>query len=175
MFEMTEANVDLVHKNERKEKHGEEEVLACDLNFKWETSNGVLAMFAPELRHSLYKKPGDGQAELPGTDDPDHLTALRFPAMAPIKWMAGDLTGGLLTFHTGVKSLVKIDITRLHKFKLEPKEGGTVVVYFQVQCRPNEQQSGKLSKFYTDGACTITVTPPPAPEDLQPGDANGAP
>ena len=175
MFEMTEANVELVHKVERKEKHWEEEVLACDLNFKWETSNGVLAMFAPELRHSLYKKPSDGQAELPGTDDPDHLTALRFPAMAPIKWLAGDLTGGLLTFHTGVKSMVKIDITRLHKFKLDPKEGGTVVVYFQIQCRPNEQQSGKLSKFYTDGACTITVTPPPAPGDLQQEDANGAP
>jgi hypothetical protein len=164
MFEITEGKVQLVHKNERLEKHGDEEVLACDLNFVWETGNGCLAMFAPDLRSALYKRLDDAQQEL--DPDPEHLTALRFPAMAPVKWMAGELIGADLTFHTGVKTTFKIKGEKVCKFKLEPKEGGTVVVYFQVQCRPNEQQSGKLSKFYADKHCVITLDPPPAPADL---------
>lgn len=166
MFEINEGKVQLVHKNERLEKHGEEDVLACDLNFTWETSNACLAMFAPDLRSCLYRKTDGSQAELPGTSDPEHLTAVRFPGMAPIKWALGELIGGELCFHTGVKSLVKIEMTKLHRYKLECKEGGTVVVSFQVQCRPNEQQSGKLSKFLTDKHCIVTITPPEAPSDL---------
>ena len=34
MFEITQSNVSLVHKNDRLEKHGDEDVLACDLNFQ---------------------------------------------------------------------------------------------------------------------------------------------
>ncbi len=171
MFEVIEGKVQLVHKNERLEKHGDEDRLACDLNFLWATDNGCLAMFAPELRHSLYKKPDNGQAELPETTSPDHLTALRFPELGEFKWEGAGLLGGQLTFHTGVKTLVKVDMTKLHKLKLEPQEGGTVIVGFQVQCYPNEQLSGKLSKFFSDKHCVITVTPPPPPADLEDADS----
>lgn len=164
MFEVVDGKVQLVHINVRLEKHGEEEVLANDLNFVWETNNGALAMFAPDLRSAMYKRADGAQQEL--VDDPEHLVALRFPGMAPIKWTLGELIGGELCFHTGVKSLVKIDIIKAHKYRLECKEGGTVVISFQVQCRPTEQQSGKLSKFLTDKHCTVSVTPPDAPTDL---------
>lgn len=164
MFEITEGKVQLVHKNERLEKHGDEEVLACDLNFLWETSNGSLALFDPVLRSMLYKRADDAQMEI--SPDPEHLTALRFPALAPIKWMAGEVSGGKLVFFTGVKSRFEVDCIKLGKFKIEAKEGGTVEIGFQIQCRPNEQQSGKLSKFYADKHCLVTFTPPPAPDDL---------
>ena len=158
MFCITEGKVELVHKNERVEKHGDEDVLACDLKFAWSTTNGDLAMFAPDLRSALYKRADSAQAEL--DPDPEHLTALRFPGMDPFRWSAGELVGGSLTFHYGVKSMIKIDMSKLCKYKLQPMEGGTVVVEFQVQCRPNEQQSGKLSKFLADRHCVISVTPP---------------
>ena len=172
MFEVDEGKVQLVHKNERLEKHGDEDVLACDLNFVWETDNGCLAMFAPDLRSALYKKSDGSQPDLPGTSGPEHMTALRFPGLAPLKWSLGELIGGELTFHHGTtaKSHIKIDITKLCKYRLECKEGGTVVVGFQVQCRPSEQQSGKLSKFLTDKHCVVSVIPPNAPEDLASGE-----
>lgn len=160
MFEISEGNVELVHKNERLEKHGDEDVLACDLNFVWETNNGMLALFAPDLRSAMYKRGDDVQAEL--VPDPDHLTSLRFPAMAPFKWGSGDVIGGALTFHTGVsaKSNIKLDDVKVCKYRIECKEGGTVVIGFQVQCRPSEQQSGKLSKFLTDKQCIVSIVPP---------------
>jgi len=158
MFCITEGKVELVHKNERMEKHGDEDKLACDLKFAWSTTNGDLAMFAPDLRHALYKRADSAQGEL--DPDPEHLTALRFPDMDPFRWSGGELIGGSLTFHYGVKSMIKIGMTKLHKYRIEAMEGGTVVVEFQVQCRPNEQQSGKLSKFLVDRHCVISITPP---------------
>ena len=168
MFEITQSNVSLVHKNDRLEKHGDEDVLACDLNFQWETDNGALAMFAPDLRSLLYKKQ-DSQGEL--INDPSHLTALRFPALAPLKWVAGDLHGAKLLFHVGVsdKSNVLLEDVRVGKYRIEAKEGGTVVISFQAQCKPDEKQSGKLSRFLSDKLCTITLEPPPAPADLTEG------
>jgi hypothetical protein len=100
MFEIAEGKVQLTNKNERIEKHGEEDVLACDLSFSWETDNGCLAMFAPDLKAALYRKADERQGELPETKDAAHVTALRFPSMAPFKWMGGDLLGGELCFHT---------------------------------------------------------------------------
>ena len=163
MFEIIEGNVNLVHMNIRLEKRGDESVQACDLSFLWETNNGALAMFAPELRHCLYKAADGAQLEL--ATDPDHLTALRFPHMGPIKWTGGELIGGELNFHYGVKSEIAVEIKKLHKFRLECKEGGTVAIGFQVQCLPTEQQIGKFSMFLAAGTCTLSVTPPAAKAD----------
>ena len=158
MFGLNEEIVQFTHQNNRLEKHGEESVLACDLDFRWETTNGMLALFAPDLRHALYK--GSDSAQLELAPDPDHLTSLRFSGLAPLKWGSGELIGGALVFHYGVKSRLEIDASKVHKFKIECKEGGTVVIGFQVQCRPIENQLGKLSKFLTDGACVVSVIPP---------------
>lgn len=160
MFEVVEANCTLVHKNDRLEKHGEESVLACDLNFEWETTNGMLSMFAPDLRSCLYKRQDSAQMEL--EPDPEHVTALRFPGMGVIKWGLGELVGAELTFHYGLKSKLELDAKKVHKYRIECKEGGAVVIGFQVQCHPTEQQAGKLSKFLQDGMVVVSVTPPAA-------------
>ena len=162
VFEVTEALVVLTHINNRLEKHGEEEVLAVDLDFEWETNNGALAMFAPTLRSAMYSKDGGPQQAL--IEDPDHLVALRFPQLSPLKWSGGEISGGHLTFHCGVtpKSHIHIEGCKVHKYRLECKEGGTVVVRFQVQCHPTEGQVGKFTKFFTDKQCTISVAPPDA-------------
>ena len=162
VFEISEANVVLTHMNNRLEKHGEEEVLAVDLDFEWETSNACLAMFSPSLRAALYGRPEGAQLEL--DPDPDHLVSLRFPALAPLKWSGGELTGAQITFHCGVtpKSHIHLDAQKVHKYRLECKEGGTVVVRFQVQCRPTEGQAGKFTKLLTDKQVVLSVAPPDA-------------
>ena len=167
MFEVEQQNVAFVHMNNRLEKHGEESILACDLDFSWETTNDMLALFAPDLRSCMYKVSDSAQLEL--APDPEHMTALRFPGLAPLKWGTGELIGGQLTFHFGVKSRLDLECHKVHKYRIECKEGGTVVIGFQVRCRPSEQQAGKLSKLLTDGACVVSVVPPAgdAPVDDQ--------
>lgn len=159
-FEIEEGKVQLVGLNMRTEKHGEADKLAADLDFVWETGNGVLAMFAPSLRSCLYTRADDlvNQAD----HDPESLTVLRFGEMAPIRWEGQEIEGGELLFHTGVsaKSTVKFELVHVHKYRLECKEGGTVSVRFQVQLHPEEVQMGRLAKFFSDKACVVSVVPP---------------
>jgi len=163
VFELSEVNAELVHKNERIEKHGEEDRLACDLNFSIEMANTQLAMFAPALRSCLYQRSLGDQPALPGTEEEtDHMPSLRFPAITVLKWGAGDLVGAELRFHYGTseKSHIVFEGVKIGKFRIECKEGGTVVVSFQGQVYPTEAQSGKLSKFLQTRSCVISVTPP---------------
>lgn len=166
MFEIEEGKVQLTGLNMRTEKHGDADKLAADLDFVWETGNGCLAMFAPSLRSCLYARADD----LVNRADPNEetLTVLRFADMAPLRWMGQEIVGGELLFHTGIgaKSAVKFDEVHVHKYRLECKEGGTVSVRFQVQMHPEEAQMGKLAKFFSDKACVVSITPPPAPPGL---------
>ena len=75
-----------------------------------------------------------------------------------------ELTGAQINFHFGVtaKSHIHIYATKVHKYRLECKEGGTVVVRFQVQCRPTEGQAGKFTKLLTDKQVILSVAPPDA-------------
>ena len=158
MFEAIEANMSLMHKNERIEKHGEEQILACDLRLEWETGNGVLAMFDPALRSALYRKDED-QGEL--IVDVDHLTVLKFAGLPSLKWVLGELVGAEVTFHAAVsKNDLVLEGCKVHKFRIDCKDGGTVVISFQVQAHPTELQSGKLSRILTDKLCQVSVIPP---------------
>lgn len=159
-FTLEEAACQLKHKNDRIELHGEEARLACDLDFSFDTSNEVLALFAPALRGCLYAPEENGQGSLVNTKD--HLTTLRFPAITTLKWDAGKLEGAELRFHHGIekRSDVVFDTVKISKYKLECKEGGTVIVHFQAQVYPTDKQTAFLSKVLLDKVCTLSVTPP---------------
>jgi hypothetical protein len=161
-FELEEAVCQLVHKNDRLEKHGEEDRLACDLNLTYETNNGCLVLFSPTLRSLVYEHENGAQTEL--VKDPDHLTKLRNPALhgGPLKWAAGELVGAEVRFHYGPtgKSDIVFDMAKVGKYKIECREGGTVVLHFQAQVYPNESQSGKLSLILTNKVCTVSIKPP---------------
>lgn len=160
MFEVEEGKVKLTGMNTRTEIHGEELKIAVDLDFKWETGNGCLALFAPALRSCLYAR----EEDLVTAADPneENLRTLRFAPLGVLRWDAGDLVGGGLRFHYGTteKSHVVFDDVNVGKYKLECKEGGTVLVSFQVQVHPNEKQVGQLANLLQIRECTITVTPP---------------
>lgn len=162
VFELEEAKCRLVHMNTRLEKHGEEDRLACDLNFEWDTDNGCLAMFSPTLRSALYQRPTGPQTELPGTSTPEHLTEVKYPELMPVKWRGGKVVGAELRFHVGTsdKSHVVFGETTVDKYSLECKEGGTVCVRWQAQVYPTDAQAGKLSKLLVDKHCEVSVTPP---------------
>lgn len=156
-FSLKAAKVRLVHKNERLEKHGEDEVLACDLDFEYDTSNSVLSEFHPDLRSAMYKRPDDSQGEL--HEDPDHLTALRVPELGGHIKFAAALEKAELVFLKGTKKHLVFPEAKVHKFSFDCKDGGTVIVRFQGQVHPDEGQSGKLSGLLQDKHCLLTVAP----------------
>ncbi len=175
-FELQESSCILTNKNDRTEKHGpNEERLAVDLNFTFEANNKALSMFSTTLRGIIYQaetpKPGD----LPMDDD--NLSELRNPELNPAKkggnelsWAGGDITGATVRFHYGTteKSHVVFDEAKVCKFHLICRPGGTVLIKFQVQVHPSEndkeadKQLAFLSKALAIRACTISITPPQA-------------
>lgn len=154
-FILAQAKVHLTHKNDRIEAHGEEKILACDLGFQYETTNEVLEQFNPDLRGALYKRPDSPQGEL--TEDPKHMTALRLPEVGVLP-IDGREKGELKLGTGGKKDMVLTDVT-LTKFKLDCKEGGTVVVHFQAKAKPDEGQSGRLAGFLRDKHVIASFTP----------------
>jgi len=154
-FTLERAKVRLMHKNDRLEKHGDEDVLACDLDFQYDTSNAVLGQFNPDLRTALYKRPDSPQGEL--VEDSDHLSALRIPELGLLK-LSGKRKGEIVIGSGGKKNLTFAEAT-LTKFRVDCKDGGTVVVHFQAQVRPDETQSGRLSSLLQDKYCVITLKP----------------
>lgn len=168
VFELSEAACELHNKNDRLEKHGpNEEVLAMDLNFTYETNNSVLAMFSPSLRGCLYMADQPAEGALALSDD--NLSKLRNPALGQGKkgfdWLVGELVGATLIFHKGIdeKSEIAFDEVKIGKYKLECREGGTVVVHFQAQLHPTtDKQMAFLSKALVNKICTLSITPPSA-------------
>jgi hypothetical protein len=149
MFQLEETTaVVLTSVNNRAELHGEDKVPAIDLGFRWETGNSVLARFDPNLLQVLYHRSSaaDAQGDIPGVERV--MQNLRFPKLStPLRW-AEDLVGYFLEieYGTGGKSNLRLDAVDVGKFKLTPKEGGTVIVEFQVQASTNitERVFGKL-------------------------------
>lgn len=148
MFQLEESTtVVLTSVNNRAELHGDEKVPAVDIGFRWETGNNVLSRFDPALLSMLYHRSSaaDAQGDIPGVEKV--LQNLRFPKLAPLKW-DDKLAGYFLEieYGTGGKSNLKLDAVDVAKFRITPKEGGTVVVEFQVQASTSvtERVFGKL-------------------------------
>lgn len=165
-FELKEAACELTHKNDRIEKHGEEDVLAIDLNFTWETNNKALALFAPALRSALYMADEPAEGSLPLSDDnASKLRHKHLNAGKAFGWDGGEIIGGELRFHHGVESRSDVVFdkdVKVGKYKLDCRDGGTVVIHFQVQVYPTDKQTAFLSKALVNKICTISITPPKA-------------
>jgi len=155
MFDLSKKACFLAHCNGRHEKHGEDDVLACDLKFKGDFDGGILAEFHPTLRSLMYAKHEGGDLADQGSDTP---TQLRFSNLVqPLKF-TDEIVGATVTLEYGLKPLV-FDTANVNEFKVECNEGGTVTVTFRVQVRPTEEQLAKLFALL-DTSVPVTITPP---------------
>jgi len=137
--------------NPRMEKHGPESVPAADINFVLDAPNDILSFFDGALLSALYTQRTEAtpaQETLDGVEPVTHLPNLRFPKMSPIKW---DWRGAGYTlsidYGLGHGKGVELEGCEVGKFVIDPKEGGTVELKFQVQAVTGltEQILGKLS------------------------------
>jgi hypothetical protein len=143
MFNLVKESVRLVNVNPRNEKHGDEDVLACDLSLEAKLHNAVLLKFSPTLRDALYTTDPGATADM---INPDHAPKLRNPQMGKINW-ALDLKNvrfSVFADGTNDEEIIFTD-TKCKKFTLICQEGGTVVVGFQIQVSaPDEEHVTKL-------------------------------
>jgi len=163
MFSLFRQAVTLTHLNGRSEKHGPENVPAADLKMEAKIGNDLLAMFSPSLKGLLYHFDESREADLVdqgSTHDAGYAPHLRFTKLQPLKW-DDQLIGGKLTIHYGAssKSDIVLESINIDGFRIEPQEGGTVVLGFSVQAHPNEREGGKLLSMVQQ-QIEITIEPP---------------
>lgn len=155
MFDLSKKSCTLHHVNGRHEKHGEEDVLACDLKFKGDFDGDILAEFSPTLRSAMYAKKVGGDLADQGSDMP---TALRFANLVqPLKF-TDEIVGATVEIEYGLK-VITFDTANVNEFKVECNDGGTVTVAFRVQARPTEEQLAKLFALL-DTSVPVTIAPP---------------
>lgn len=161
MFELTNQTVKLASVNPRAEIHGEERVPACDLKFEAACSSDVLIYLHAQLRQMLFKK-NESPDLVDQVQDAEALTELRFPKMGPIKW-AWEGTGYTVTVDYGLGGVSNIVLggCEVDNFKIEPMEGGTVVIGFRVICHPETADVGRLCEMIQQ-EIQISLEPPAA-------------
>lgn len=148
--EMTQVIVSNV--NIRSELHGTEHVTAIDVDFKLTASNDILSSFHGSLKSMLYgpAERGDGgQPELEGVPQVSDLTRLLCPYLEPIT-LKREYAGYTLTIDYGLGggSNIEIGDCEVSKFKIDPKEGGSVELKFRVQASGvSEATLGKVGSL----------------------------
>ena len=163
MFELSNQMVKVAHVNLRAEKHGEEDVLACDLKFETKMPNTTLSTLNASLAGCLYER---GQ-ELDLGDD--HVTKLRFPLIKyPLQWQS-EITGGKVTLHAPISEDDLVLFGDVNELKLSPQDGGTVIVNFRVQFLPDGDQAARIPAMLGK-MVEISVEKPVADSDDLAGD-----
>jgi hypothetical protein len=138
-FELaTTTEVTLTHVNHRYEFHGEDRILAVDLNFEWETVNDSLDLLDPKLRTSLFCNAAatEGQETLP--EVLKVLPNLRVPHLngCKFKYRGNDKFKGYefeLDYGLGdERANIAFEDCAVGKHEIEAKEGGTTIIKWQV-------------------------------------------
>lgn len=160
-FSLKKQKGRLAHLNVRTEKHGDDEVLAVDVKITADVGNKFLDELSPGLRAALFAKEGAQPGETPDMDE-DHLTVLRFPQLAPLKWEAA-VVGGKLTIHGAKKADDQDFECHVKSASLSCKEGGTVEISFQAAILPTPEENGDLSAMLGKDV-RVSVVPVLQPE-----------
>lgn len=157
MFDVELVNVSatLQNFNPRTEKIGTDRIPAADLEISCARDAGILAAFSPTLKHMLFDE-GAPRDLAEGIQ-------LRDKHMVYPLSRDEEIVGATVTIDFGIKSPMVFSDCKVNKFRLTPYDGGSVIVAFRVQCKPDEKQAGKLYTLQ-DQPITLTITPPTASE-----------
>lgn len=144
-FELSAATATLEHWNPRTE--GTDNVPATTLKISCAQSADVLAFFSPTLKAHLFD-----------TEGPKDL-AVRYPHLDYPLALDHEMAGATVTIEYGLGTMV-FDDCEIKDFKITPMAGGTVVVGFKVNCKPDAEKD--IPKLYVLQKKGITITLEPA-------------
>lgn len=146
--EVTTAH--LTHFQSRKEKHGDNDVLAVDIRLRRDAPAEQLALLAPGLREALYWNRAEQgkppQERLPGLIAV--LPDLLFPELNAAKflWNKGQHVAGfrfVLDYGTGNTEGLDLSECRVTNWAFETKANGLSSLWWTVQCS-GEQVTDRL-------------------------------
>ena len=166
VLEDHEASIDNL--NLRIQRHGEDRVLAADIKFQITTSNDILDQFGPDLKKDLFRKPGKGEQQtLEGIGA--GLTAVKHPELT-LKGLAHEFSGyelevgGLL----GESEPIVLVDSKVKRFTIDPKEGGSVVLGFTVSAEVESEDVADLSDAFIRGTVRVSLSPGKASGEAEP-------
>ena len=160
-FELTKHQTMIANVNSRKEKHGEENKLACDVKFRANANNNILDAFGKDFRTFLFRKPAVGEQQtLEGIAD--NLIGIKHPELAPQK-LELELPGYELKIAAGMGLAEPIHIPAidLKRFEIEPVEGGNVVLTFTGSFPATGELIGQLAELQQEQV-EVTLEAPKA-------------
>ncbi|VVE06771.1 hypothetical protein [Pandoraea terrigena] len=156
MFEIIAAQTaKLVNYNPRAEKHGKVKRPAATMRVQVVMQARSLDMLEHGLYDSLYK-----QIENP--DDMLATTTRRFSKMAPFAW-AFEGKGYTATIDYGLGGDSDIELTEcaVKSLKVTPEENDIVIYDFNINCTPDERESGILDHRIQEDIVIKLIAPPP--------------
>lgn len=155
-FELETTTAKLIHLNPRPEKHGEENVPACDLKVQVQAGSEILSMIHPTLRAMLYKadeQQGQIADALP--------TVRRFGNLIERLRLGVKLVGASVVIGFGLGgagSDIELDTVDVDGFSAELMEGGSVILTFRIKATPSGEQMKRLYEVM-GGEIDISITP----------------
>lgn len=159
-YELQDAKAILANLNTRTEKHGPEQVPAADLKIDCFRPSDDLAHFGPRLKSDFFN---DKSLDLAGGP------AIAHPELKGPHKLNCSMTGAEVRIEYGVKSPIILKDVKVNGFQFDPKEGGSILLSFRVQCQPDDTQIGKLYKLQ-GREINVTIIPAELPEVADTGD-----
>lgn len=169
MFRLKQQDAKLKTVNSRPEKHGEDPVPASDIFFVIVTSNSMLDDINKDLRQIMFKKaPKEDEDLADAAMGDEFLRDIRCALMPETYALIYQCAGYKLHISQGISGKEDINLIgcQLDKFKITPKQGGTVEIEFRVVGHPTAEETGQLC-FLQQRQVDITLTPPSAEEQAQ--------
>lgn len=169
MLTLAKQRCTLTNVNPRAEKHGEESVIAVDVNLRTDAPAAILETFAPGLVGLLYKPAAKTQGELIAGGAP--AEELRFDGLLDALRFRKEYAGYSATITWGdLASSISVELAdcKVHRFAAEVKPGGSCELALQIQARPSTAVMGQLCGLI-QREVTVTLEPPKA--DAQEGGA----
>ena len=170
MIELTAVTAIIKHVSLRAEKHGPEEVPACDLKIETDQPNSILAFFGSQLLDSLYWRAPTAedftQSELEGVEPVSDRPNLRNAALVGPFGVQYDGAGYTVRIDYGIDSTTEIAIhdVRINAITIDPKEGGSVTLKLRAQFGVDEKLAGRLGVMI-GREVTLSLEPPAANDE----------
>lgn len=155
---LTPTDATLSSVTPRTEKHGDDDVFAISLGLKVTGPNTLLDLLAPGLRDALYKA-AEGQEDLPGVEPATPL--LRCKLIETLA-LGACFEGWTLAVDHGIDEAdpIKLGGSKVDKFRVTPREGGSVDIAFRVGSNDIDATEAGLLCSHLGQGISFTLTAP---------------
>lgn len=174
-FSLDDARCKVRSVSFRTEKHGPEEVPAVDLKLDFTRPATDLAMFGPQLRDALFwRDPSAAETSLlddidPSLEEPNlRCPMLKGPFAIDVSYIGCAVT---IEWGLGGPSDIVLDPCKVNRVRIEPLEGGSVVITLRVQYSGIDDKTAGRLAMLIDQETVVSIAAPETAEVEEEEDA----